>query len=215
MHQHGPCRPVVACCYRYYSMSTYVFMHMLTNRSILVTCPSSVTLTNSIKCVWAILAPIFLITCALIILHNAEVLRTSSFNDVLHIMLCNTLFSQDQLSPAHIAAYKGHLDILKTLHHNGAKLDTKDKVSLCVSIMFLLWYIMVWWYTWLRDWLVKYRMFECTCTTSESIINLMCHQDGVAHSMQNSFEWVTPSCVWLCLLLSKKNKCQRAMIHIH
>ena len=37
--------------------------------------------------------------------------------------------SQNQNTPAHIAASNGNVDILRTLHSNGAKLNTKNKVS--------------------------------------------------------------------------------------
>ena len=46
-----------------------------------------------------------------------------------------TLLSQNQDTPAHIAAYRGHVDILRTLHNNGAELNTKNKVSMCDSII--------------------------------------------------------------------------------
>ena len=37
--------------------------------------------------------------------------------------------SQNQNTPVHIAADNGDVDILRTLHSNGAKLNIKNKVS--------------------------------------------------------------------------------------
>ena len=53
-----------------------------------------------------------------------------SFFHVLHMFVIrNTLLSQNQETPAHAAAYCGHVDILRTLHQHSAKLNTKNKVS--------------------------------------------------------------------------------------
>ena len=42
------------------------------------------------------------------------------------------LLSQDQRTPAHIAAYNGRVDILRMLHQYGVTFNTKDKVSFMI-----------------------------------------------------------------------------------
>ena len=58
------------------------------------------------------------------------------------------LLSQNLDTPAHIAAYNGHVDILRTLHWHDAKLNTKNKVSFMCQYNYSCYgIIMVYWYT--------------------------------------------------------------------
>ena len=61
----------------------------------------------------------------------------------------------------------------------------------------------------------KHQHFDWLSTgcLNKLVQSLMCHQDGVVHTIQSSFKLILCVSVYVCLLLPKK-ACQRAMIQI-